>query len=116
MAEGGVGDDFVSLSYGATGYGGDVADTISVSPRGFSTENENAFVRITDFDITEDVLMIDNGQLESIERIEITHADDGSYSDVTVVYDPVYSNQQVPVVIRLDGDTGITLDHIVVNA
>lgn len=116
MADGGVGDDFVSLSYGATGDGGDGADTISVSLRGFSTETENVFARITDFDITENVLMIDNGQFENIERIEIMHADDGSYSDVTVVYDPVYSHQEVPVVIRLDGDTGITVDNIVVNA
>ncbi|MBU2934499.1 MULTISPECIES: calcium-binding protein [Pacificibacter] len=96
--------------------GGEGADTIHVSPRAYSVENENAFVRITDFDITEDVLMIDNGDLDSIDRIEITHADDGSYSDVIVVYEPDYSSQEVPVVIRLDGDTGITLDHIVVNA
>ncbi|MEL6618531.1 MAG: hypothetical protein AAFP16_06625 [Pseudomonadota bacterium] len=123
-ADGGAGDDLIQVwnfhrddDGPATVTGGEGADTIDVqqvrSPH--TGEADDIYLRITDFDMAEDVLQVGAWSPEStVNGVEFVEAPDGSCTDVHVTYAHSTLNPGI-VVIRLDGVTGMTADQIVVT-
>lgn len=135
---GGAGDDSLHVINGSTAFGGDGDDLIKVTnllsdPDGpiivtggdgadtfqakvYGVRDGDAdtiFMRVTDFDPAEDILQIGTfWSLDEVDSFEIVEAADSSYTDVRVTYADAPS---IPVVIRLDGTTGVTADQIVIT-
>lgn len=135
---GGEGDDNLQILSGSTAFGGDGDDLLEVrsqlnDPGGpiivtggngadifkatvFGArdgEADTIFMRVTDFDPAEDILQIGTfWSSDEVDSFEIVEADDGSYTDVRVTYADAPS---IPVVIRLDGTTGVTADQVVIT-
>ena len=124
-ADGGAGDDtFVvteflhrdsSSSSAIVVTGGAGADTFEATVRN-AYNGEADFMRITDFDPTEDLLQVDSyGSGNTVSNIDIVEASDGSYSEVRVTFDDPSSGLDPGIaVIRLDGVTGMTADQVIV--
>ena len=99
-----------------TATGGTGADTYDLRV-GSRVQAENyQLLRITDFDMSEDVLQIGgNSSDTNVLSVTVNEAADGSHTDVDVLYRPNPTAPTVIATIRLDGVTGLTEDQIVLT-
>ncbi len=134
-ADGGLGDD--TLAYRASGQigesendgqptltGGDGADTFELFLRDVDQGETYALARITDFDTTEDVLLIDTSRtgdvfdarpFDTVEDIEIVLSDDGTFTEVRVHTNQGPSFGTSVTTIRLDGVTDLSASDIIIR-
>ncbi|MCZ4352469.1 hypothetical protein O4H61_08065 [Roseovarius aestuarii] len=137
---GGGGDDTLQMDAGTVGFGGNGDDTFTVwnqfrdeagpaiitggagndlidarvwNPlRG---EADDIYLRVTDFDPSEDVLQIGAFQTDvEVDQVQLEEAGDGSYTDVRITYTSLHGLPPGLAVIRLDGTTGMTADQIAI--
>lgn len=141
MGYGGDGNDHLQLSAGSTVFGedgddlftmnefqnapdsavatgGDGADTYRLAIRGANAPDPEPYLRITDFDPSEDALEVAlwNRDSETIESVTLSEASDGSHTDVLVNVSNIYGQPPASVIIRLDGVTGMSPDAVVIQA
>lgn len=124
LASGGDGDDLITVwnqfrdeDGPAIVSGGDGADTFDARVRNaFDGEADDIYLRITDFDVDEDVLQVglfDPGN--DVSGVEVIEAADGAHTDVRVTHSGRNGLDGGIAVIRLDGTPGITPDHVVIT-
>lgn len=124
-AFGGEGDDLFTIwnqfrddAGPAVVTGGAGADTFDVRVwNALNGEADDIFLTITDFDPAEDVLQVGVFQTSNeVDSVQIVEAPDSSYTDVRVTYTPLHGYPAGTAIIRLEGTTGVTTDHIVITS
>ncbi len=128
-AHGGAGDDYLFArpytpdQIATTISGGEGEDTIAIRGSRIAVEGaetDHVAVVVTDFDTDDDVLLIRRDfstQSAVVQDVEILEAADGSHTDVRVTYEPLDNGTLFNAdIIRLVGTTGVTADHIVIEA
>lgn len=118
--DGGIGNDTLIGEADDTLTGGAGEDVFRVvvnqeddTPRSATSE----IIEITDFNRGEDILEVfirdTGGALVTPENIELTQADDGSYTDITVTANGAGDSDPVSDTFRIIGVSDLTLDDIV---
>ncbi|MCV2888700.1 calcium-binding protein [Ruegeria aquimaris] len=109
--------EFQNAPESAVATGGDGADTYSLAIRGANAPDPESYLRITDFDPSEDALEVElwNRDSETIDSVTLSEASDGSHTDVLVNVSSIYAQSPGSVIIRLDGVTGMSPDAVVIR-
>ncbi|KIN74086.1 calcium-binding protein [Sulfitobacter guttiformis] len=96
--------------------GGAGADRYEFAVSNIFEDQQGEFLRITDFDPAEDVLVVQDWSGNDLRFVGLREAPDGSYTDVVATYTAEaegLGNPHVEATIRLEGVTGFSLDQLV---
>ena len=97
---------------------GEGQDTVSAEIRNvFNGEAEDVYLRVTDFDVTEDMLWIgDFSSPNDVDSFDIRDAPDSSSTDIVVPYTGAGGLIGGIAIIRLESTTGVTDANILVTS